>query len=205
MVSKIATIALLAFLVIALVGGSAYILLRPDEAMAARNGAGQNGAGQNRDQTAAGQQGYGFQGGGRDLGQAGGGQGGSGLGGRQGVGQGRQGGGEVVGDGAADHPVETWLTLNGRVVELAGDELTIQTDEDTVTVHLGPEWYWDTEGIVLQDGDAVQVTGFYEGDALEVAGIKNLDSQETVTLRDATGRPLWAGRGKGGRGSAGGS
>lgn len=205
MVSRIATIGLLGLLVVALIGGSAYILLRPREAVAARNSAGQNGAGQNRDETALGQQGNGFQGGERDQAQGSGRQGsnGSTAGGR--VGQGRQGRGDVLGEGTADHPVETWLTLNGSVIELTGDELTVQTEEGSFAVHLGPEWYWESEGITLQSGDQVDVAGFYEGDAFEGVEIKNLTTQETVTLRDETGRPLWAGRGKGGRGSAAGS
>jgi hypothetical protein len=205
MVSKMATIGLLALLVIALVGGSAYILLRPDEAVAARSAAGQNGAGQNRDETAAGQQGYGFQGGARDQGQAGGGRGGNGSTGGERVSQQRQGGGEVLGEGAADHPAETWLTLSGWVVGLTGDELTVQTEEGSVAVHLGPEWYWESEGITLHNEDRVAVTGFYEGDAFEVVEIENLRTQETVSLRDGTGRPLWTGRGRGGRASAVGS
>jgi hypothetical protein len=207
MVSRIAKIALLAFLVIALVGGSAYILLRPDRAVAAGNAAGQNGAGQNRtgrnsDETAAGRQGYGFQGGEQQQGQATGGQGGNGSTGGQGAGQGRQGGGEILGEVAADHPVESWLTLNGRVAEVTGDELTLETDDGLMTVHLGPEWYWESEDIALYDGDQVEVTGFYEGDAFEVAEIRDLDTGGTVSLRDETGRPLWAGRGRGGRTSA---
>jgi hypothetical protein len=211
MVSKIATIGLLAVLVIALVGGSAYILLRPDDAAAARSGAGQsragqtgagqNSAGQNRDETAEGQRGGGFQGGQRDQGQAGGAQGGNGFGGGEGVGQGRS---EVLGEGAADHPVETRLTLSGRVVELSGDELIVQTDEGSVAMHLGPEWYWESEGIGLQDGDEVEVSGFYESDACEVTRIDNLTTGLAVTLRDDTGRPLWAGQGRGGRSSAAG-
>jgi hypothetical protein len=92
------------------------------------------------------------------------------------------------------------------VIELTGDELTVQTEDGSaVTVHLGPEAYWESEGIMLQNGDHVDVTGFYEGDAFEGVEIKNLTTQETVTLRDETGRPLWAGRGRGGRGSAAGS
>jgi hypothetical protein len=202
MVSKAATIGLLAFLAIALVGGSAYILLRPSEAVAARNPAGRNGAGPQRDETKSGQQGYGFQGGEREQGKAGSGRGGNGSSGGKGVGQGRQGGADDLGEGIADHPVESWLTLNGRVTELTGDELTLETDDGLVTMHLGPDWYWESEGITLHDGDEVDVTGFYEGDAFEVAEIKNLDSGEVVSLRDETGRPRWAGRGRVGRVSA---
>jgi hypothetical protein len=196
---------LLALLVVALLGGSAYILLRPDEALAARNGAAGDGRGQSGEGTAIGQQGYGFQRGARDQGQAGAGRGRNGSTGGERVSQQRQGGGEVLGEGAADHPAETWLTLSGWVVDLTGDELTVQTEEGSVAVHLGPEWYWESEGITLHNEDRVAVTGFYEGDAFEVVEIENLSTQETVSLRDGTGRPLWTGRGRGGRASAVGS
>jgi hypothetical protein len=95
-----------------------------------------------------------------------------------------------------------WTTLSGLVDDLAGDELTVQTEDGSVTMHLGPEWYWESEGIGLQAGDEVEVSGFYEGDAFEVAHIDNLTTGLGVTLRDSTGRPLWAGRGWGGRSSA---
>ena len=210
MVSKIATIGLLALLVVALVGGSAYILLRPKEAVAARNAAGQNangqsGAGRNSDEAVAGRQGYGSQRGEEVQAPASGRQGGNGSSGREGVGQGRQAAGEVPGERSADHPTETWLTLNGQVAELLGDELTLSTSDGLVTIHLGPEWYWESEGIDLDDGDEVAATGFYEGDAFELAEIENLDTGETVSLRDETGQPRWAGRGRAGRGSNGGS
>jgi hypothetical protein len=91
------------------------------------------------------------------------------------------------------------------VAELTEDELTVQTEDGPVIVHLGPEWYWNEHGIVLQQEGAVEVSGFYEGDAFEGAEIKNLNTGETVTLRDTTGRPLWAGRGRGGQGRTAGS
>jgi hypothetical protein len=207
MVSKVATIGLLASLAIALVGGSAYILLRPNEAVAARNTAGQNGAGQNgagrdRDEIGTGRQGHGFRGGEREQGQAVGGQGENGSRGGKGVGQGRLGSGDVLGEGVADHPVESWLTLSGRVAELTDDELTLETDDGFITMHLGPEWYWGSQGITLNSGDEVHVTGFYESDAFEVARIDNLTMELGVTLRDDTGRPMWAGRGGGRQGNA---
>jgi hypothetical protein len=83
------------------------------------------------------------------------------------------------------------------VFALEDDELTIDTSDSAVTVHLGPEWYWETEGIRLTEGDQVLVSGFYEDDTFEVASIENLTAGQMVTLRDDTGRPLWAGRGRG--------
>jgi hypothetical protein len=90
------------------------------------------------------------------------------------------------------------------VAELTGDELTLQTDDALMTVHLGPEWYWESEGIALREGDQVEVVGFYEGDVFEATRIDNLTTGLGATLRDETGRPLWAGRGRGGRGGTAG-
>lgn len=86
--------------------------------------------------------------------------------------------------------------MSGVVVARVDDELTIQTADGEMVVHLGPEWYWDAEGIGLSAGDQVQVTGFYEGDEFEVAGVENTTTGESVTLRDDSGRPMWAGRGR---------
>ena len=41
--------------------------------------------------------------------------------------------------------------------------------------------------------------GFYEGDDFEIGAIEDVTSGERVTLRDDTGRPLWAGRGRWGK------
>jgi hypothetical protein len=89
--------------------------------------------------------------------------------------------------------------LSGEVIAQVDDELTIQTADGEIVAHLGPEWYWETEGIPLGAGDQVQITGFYEGDEFEVARVENTTTGESVTLRDDSGQPLWAGRGRQGR------
>jgi len=198
MISRIAAIGLVGLLVVALIGGSAYILLRPDDARVARAAGPYIGS-----ESAAGQQANGYQGGRGTQGQLAGSEGGNGYRGGGGSGQGCQTGSETLGEGLADNPVETWETLSGTVFGLEGDELTIETGDGGVTVHLGPEWYWDTEGIPLDEGDRIVVSGYYEDDTFEVAVIENLSNGQTVTLRNETGRPLWAGRGRGRQGTGG--
>jgi hypothetical protein len=191
MISRIATIGLIGLLAVALIGGSAYILLRPDDEAVAR------AAGPyNRSDSAAGQRGDGYQGGRGAQGRFAGSEGGNGYQGGGGVGQGRQAGSGTLGEGLADDPVETWKVISGTVFGLEDDELTIDTGDGAVTVHLGPEWYWETEGISFVDGDQIQVSGFYEDDTFEVGSIENLTAGQSVTLRNETGRPLWAGRGR---------
>jgi hypothetical protein len=192
MISRIAAIGLIGLLVVALIGGSAYILLRPNDALVAR------AAGPyDRSESAAGQQGNGYQDGRGAQGQFAVSEGGNGYQGGGGVGQSRQAGNATPGEGLADNPAATWETLSGFVVRLEADELMVATDNGAVTAHLGPEWYWETEGISLDEGDEVQVSGFYEDDTFEVGRIENLSKGQAVTVRDETGRPLWAGRGRG--------
>ena len=192
--------ALVGFLVLALVGGSAFILFRPDDAAAAQSGPGYTGSEAAAEGEANRSRGEG-QNPGQNQGQAAAQQGGQGFGGGNGSGRGRQADAEPSGEGLADHPSDGWATLEGPVAGFEGDELTVQTNESSVTVHLGPEWYWDTEGIGLAEGDEVAVMGFYEDEAFKAAQIENLATGDRVALRDETGRPLWAGRG--GRGGGG--
>lgn len=55
MISKGVTIGLLGFLIVALVGGSAYVLLRPNEASASQTGVGYTQNNNSRGQQAQGQ------------------------------------------------------------------------------------------------------------------------------------------------------
>jgi len=201
-VSKGIVIGLVGLLVLALVGGSAYILLRPDDGVAAGRGTGYSRAG-----SVGGQQGNGAGGQGQNQGQAtgqrapglgAGNSGGNGAG--KGSGQGRQGDNRSYEDPLADHPSESWMELTGKVTTLEDDRVVVETDEGSVEVHLGPEWYWEAEGITLEVGDVVEIVGFYEGNTFEVAEVENLTGGGAVSLRDETGRPLWAGRGNGQRG-----
>ena len=104
-------------------------------------------------------------------------------------------------------PAENWETINGLVTSVEESELVVLTDAgQEIPVKLAPEWFWEQQGVALIVGDVVQVIGFWEGDSFEVAQISIAGSQESVTLRDEDGRPLWAGRGGqgGGRGQSGG-
>jgi len=104
-------------------------------------------------------------------------------------------------------PAENWETINGLVTSVEESELVLLTDEgQEIPIELGPEWFWEQQGVALIVGDEVQVIGFWEGDTFEVAQISVAGSQESVTLRDEDGRPLWAGRGGrgGGRGQSSG-
>lgn len=196
MFSKVVTIAAVVMLALALVGGSAYILL---------NGTGEGQSRQIR-QAHAGAGGAGYRGGGQEgvanagnrfgAGQSNGGSGRSAAGSANQYGKGR---GQGAASEGADHPLETWTTIAGTVVAFGGGDLTVQTDEGQLTVNLGPEWYVEATGINLQAGDEIEISGFEEDGVFQVTRIVDQASGETLLLRDETGRPLWAGRGRGGR------
>jgi hypothetical protein len=105
--------------------------------------------------------------------------------------------------------VEDWITVQGTVTAVELNALTIETTEgESMLVQLGPEHYWTTQGIVFVAGDEVSITGFYEDEVSFSAGsVTLLATGETLALRDADGRPLWAGgqnaNGRGGGGYRG--
>ena len=94
--------------------------------------------------------------------------------------------------------MDTWVSISGTVVSV-DHGLVLQTEDSDVAVGLGPTWYREDTGFALDIGDAVVVTGFYEGEELEAGSIENVSTGDTLYMRDETGRPLWAGRGRWGR------
>lgn len=86
-------------------------------------------------------------------------------------------------------------TLTGVVRETV--ELVIETtDGEMVQVGLGPSSYREAQGFSLNLGDQVRVTGYWEGDEFKATGIENLTTGAQIMLRDALGRPMWAGQGR---------
>ena len=81
---------------------------------------------------------------------------------------------------------------------LGGTHLVVKAGKDTREVHVGPTAYLAEKGITLTKGDSVEILGSQvtvDGEAVLIA--KRIKKGDTVwTLRDASGRPLWAGRGR---------
>jgi hypothetical protein len=95
--------------------------------------------------------------------------------------------------------VSEWLTFGGEVVSVDMTSLTLQTDDGQVlSVQLGPEWFWSGQGVSLVPGEHVTVLGFEENGQFQVGQIIPESSGTALQLRDSDGRPLWAGRGRGG-------
>ncbi len=99
---------------------------------------------------------------------------------------------------------KTVVTVAGTVVSVdtvdnpgsryTGIHLTLKTAAESLSVHLGPKWYFDQQTLKIAPGDALEVTGSritYAGaPALLAAKIKKGDA--LLVLRDANGLPRWA-------------
>ena len=76
-----------------------------------------------------------------------------------------------------------------------GIHLTLKTDKETISIHLGPAWYIENQDIKIEVGDRIEVKGsritYAEQPAIIAAEIKKGD--EILTLRDENGFPAWAG------------
>jgi hypothetical protein len=193
MFSRVVTIVAVVMLALALVGGSAYILLNETGAESSRQTqahAGAGGATYRGDGQGARAQGTGNRSG---DGRSNGGSGHSAAGSASQYGKGR---GQGTASEGADHPLETWTTISGTVVALDGSGLAVQTGDGLLTVNVGPAWYVETTGVALEAGDTVEISGFDEDGTFQVARIVDRTSGETLLLRDEMGRPLWAGQGR---------
>jgi hypothetical protein len=73
--------------------------------------------------------------------------------------------------------------------------LVLKTGKDSITVHLGPDWYITRLDTKLIKGDAIEVKGAktsYDGKPFIIASeIKKGDA--TLVLRNESGIPVWAG------------
>jgi hypothetical protein len=86
----------------------------------------------------------------------------------------------------------------GAGATAGGTHLMMKTEKETLAVHIGPTAYLEEKGIILAKGDVLEILGsrvIIDGKPVVIAKqIKKGDS--TWTLRDASGRPLWSGRGR---------
>jgi hypothetical protein len=76
-----------------------------------------------------------------------------------------------------------------------GVHMSVKTDKETVSVHLGPAWYIENQDIKLEPKDKVEVRGskitFDGKPALIAAEVKKGD--QVLKLRDDSGVPVWSG------------
>ena len=97
---------------------------------------------------------------------------------------------------AAVQPAE-WLTIQGNVVSVADDLVEIRTAAGEVIPFEGqPLRYALSQGFATTVGDALALSGFDEDGEFKIGQVTSLGNGISITLRDASGRPGWSGRGR---------
>ena len=100
--------------------------------------------------------------------------------------------------GGLENEVHETVTLRGHVLVSpdSGSDLVIQTPEgEEIQVGTGPGWM-AAQGFVLTVGDELTPLGFCEDGEFKASEISRESDGATITLRDASGRPAWAGQGR---------
>ncbi len=74
--------------------------------------------------------------------------------------------------------------------------LVVKSDEETLSVRLGPEWYMKNQGFTILLDDKVEIKGHRISDRGEAAIIATEveKGDEILKLRDENGLPFWRGR-----------
>jgi hypothetical protein len=108
----------------------------------------------------------------------------------------------VIAQGRSQGRGEAWdedevVTLDGVLTEVERPYATLESDEVSYIVHLGPPWYWDKAGYEVKDGDEVSINGQLsrDGDEIHLYPHTIVRGDETLKLADESGVPVWSGRG----------
>jgi hypothetical protein len=76
-----------------------------------------------------------------------------------------------------------------------GLHLTLKTEKETISVHLGPEWYLEKQDLKIEPKDRIEVKGsritFNGKTAIIAREVKR--GSDVLKLRDEAGFPVWAG------------
>ncbi len=100
---------------------------------------------------------------------------------------------------------KTVETISGEVVGVHkitpmkgmsyGVHLTLKTDKETISVHLGPGWYIENQDVGIEPKDKIEIKGsritFAAKPAIIAAEVKRGD--QILKLREENGFPVWAG------------
>lgn len=122
----------------------------------------------------------------------------------RGMGQGQRGWGPGSAYGRI-YDSQAVETISGVIVSIGtfspdagssqGVHLVLKNDKETISVHLGPSWFIDNLEPKLSANDTIEIRGsrvtFDGKPAIIAAEIKK--DNETLTLRDASGFPVWRG------------
>jgi hypothetical protein len=101
--------------------------------------------------------------------------------------------------------LQTMESLTGEVVSVEmitpikvmsyGVHIILQTETETISIHLGPGWFIENQDVKIAPRDKIEIKGsritFEDKPAIIAAEVKKDD--EVLTLRDASGFPVWSG------------
>jgi hypothetical protein len=120
--------------------------------------------------------------------------------GMPGPGKGGKGQGEGMGRGMGmQYNPQTVEIVTGEVTAVfsgtggrrrQGVHITLKTDKETISVHLGPASYLDQEKFQVKQGDKLEVKGSRIDQVIVAGEVKKGD--QVLKLRDDQGRPLWS-------------
>jgi hypothetical protein len=102
-----------------------------------------------------------------------------------------------------DYDLKTVQTIGGKVLSVERTtpakrrgywvDLMLQTENETITVQLGPAWYIDKQATRIEPNDTITVTGSrvtMDGRSAIIAGDVT-KGNELLKLRDGNGIPVW--------------
>lgn len=81
------------------------------------------------------------------------------------------------------------LTVSGTVRSVVGNEFILDDGTGQLIVDTGPRWY---HSVNLTEGEQVTVTGEYDDYDFDAYRITRANG-ETITIREGSGPPPWAG------------
>jgi hypothetical protein len=103
------------------------------------------------------------------------------------------------------YDVNTEETLVGTVTKVekitptrgmsCGVHLIVETEQETLSVHLGPAWFIDNQDIIIEQNDELEIKGSrieFEGKPAIIAALVE-KGDKILTLRDEIGVPVWSG------------
>ncbi len=105
------------------------------------------------------------------------------------------------GQGWHNYDPKTETTVSGTIQEVqqhpgrrgggTGTDLVLKTEQGNVDIFVGPSSYVSKQGFTFAKSDSIEVTGSKIAKGIIAREIKK--SGKTLTLREASGRPMWAG------------
>jgi hypothetical protein len=96
---------------------------------------------------------------------------------------------------------KTVETVQGKVLSVGklqqrgrGVHVMLQTDKETIAVHLGPSWYIDKQTPKIETNDTITVTGsrVTVGGKPAIIAAQVKKGNEVLKLRDDNGVPAWS-------------